>query len=342
MEMWDEPEGYVPPRSAEELLERYGTGERYFREADLQRTELRYANLQYANLQSANLNGANLQFVNFQSANLNRAGLQCADFRCADLQRANLQSANLNGANLSGAKLQGTDFQFAHLVNTNLSNTNIESICEQVHRAPYSIAVCMVDWRTVARSLKAPNLHSTLLKLGIPNVFATYMIDCAKSMDSMELFTMLQSVFISYGGPDEDFAEKLRDALKANGVNTFFFPDDAIPGQRLHRVMFKGVNEHDRIVLICSKSSLTRPGVVNEIEQTIQREAREGGKEVLIPIRLDGFVFGNEWAPDRPDLRQNICDRVVANFRGTDTDEDKFQTAVGKLLLALRKDAPTS
>lgn len=34
---------------------------------------------------------------------------------------------------------------------------------------------------------------------------------------------MMQSVFISFGGPDEAFARKLNEALHSNGVRTFFF-----------------------------------------------------------------------------------------------------------------------
>jgi len=42
---------------------------------------------------------------------------------------------------------------------------------------------------------------------------------------------LLQSTFISYGGPDEAFARKLNDALEKRGVITFFFKDDAPPGE---------------------------------------------------------------------------------------------------------------
>jgi len=147
---------------------------------------------------------------------------------------------------------------------------------------------------------------------------------------------MLQSTFISYGGPDTDFARRLNDELSKHGVATFFFPRDATPGKKLHRLMREGVNQHDRVILVCSRASLDRPGVLNEITETLQRESREGGKEYLIPITLDDYVF-SDWKPNDMGLALAIKDRVVADFRGTDTDQDKFHQGVLRLIAALTK-----
>jgi hypothetical protein len=130
---------------------------------------------------------------------------------------------------------------------------------------------------------------------------------------------MLQSIFISYGGPDEDFARKLYEALHSNGVRTFFFPEHAELGEKLHDTMRNGVNEHDRVVLVCSKASLDRPGVLNELEEILAREARDGGASYLIPIRLDDYVF-NGWNPGRavapdPPLAAPFTGRASTRFR---------------------------
>lgn len=147
---------------------------------------------------------------------------------------------------------------------------------------------------------------------------------------------MLQSTFISYGTPDAAFAARLNEALTSRGITTFFFPKDAIPGQRLHRLMREGVNMHDRIILVCSAASLNRPGVLNEITEALQREAREGGRDHLIPITLDDYVFV-AWKPEDPGLAQAIKDRVVADFRGADEHPDTFAAAVSRLIAALEK-----
>jgi len=70
------------------------------------------------------------------------------------------------------------------------------------------------------------------------------------------------------------------------------------------------VNEHDRVILVCSQASLDRPGVLNEITETLQREARDGGAEYLIPITLDDYVFSG-WKPKDPGVAQAIKDLGV-------------------------------
>lgn len=142
------------------------------------------------------------------------------------------------------------------------------------------------------------------------------------------------SCFISYGAPDEDFARKLYTSLTQAGVEAFFFPINATPGRRLHKEMREGVNQYDRIILICSKGSLNRPGFLNELTETLQREARDGGKEYMIPIRLDNYVFTN-WAPEDAQLAQAVRDRVVADFSEALEDDEKYNEALEKLITAL-------
>jgi hypothetical protein len=147
--------------------------------------------------------------------------------------------------------------------------------------------------------------------------------------------TSLQSTYIIYGEPDRTFAEKLSKALEHSGVKTFFFPDHGVPGQPLHQMMRTGVNEHDRVILVCSKSALDRMGVLNEIEETLRREARNGGVSYLIPVRLDNYVFSG-WNPPAM-TAQAVRDRVVADFRDALIDPVKFDSELNRLLAALRK-----
>lgn len=139
------------------------------------------------------------------------------------------------------------------------------------------------------------------------------------------------SVFLSYGTPDEAAAERLASTLEAEGVTVWRFSRDALPGQKLHRMMHDGVASHDRTILLCSKSSLSRSGVLNEIERALEREAREGGSEVIIPISLDGYVFAN-WAPQRPDLAAQIRSRVIARYEEVLSGE-----GLKRLMRALRR-----
>lgn len=144
----------------------------------------------------------------------------------------------------------------------------------------------------------------------------------------------ISSVFISYGGPDETIAARINEALGARGVRTWFFPKDASPGDKLHRVMSDGVNAHDRVLLLCSANSLVRNGVLNELERVLEREAREGGSSILMPVRLDDFVLTN-WAPDREDLAMQVRSRVIADFSKLDESAERFDIEIGKIIHAL-------
>jgi uncharacterized protein YjbI with pentapeptide repeats len=302
------------------------------RYADLHGADMRGAHLSCANLTGANLSGADLagtelDGVRLTDANLSRADLSRANLRGADLTRANLTRANLNGVEFADAKLSE-----ARLNATILSDVDLTPIL----RAPINFeGRNEVDWRTVIRSVKEPQLKDFMRRSGMPDVFVEYMVACARSLDPQIVFSLMQSTFISYGGPDEAFARKLNEALKRGGVTTFFFKDDAPPGERLHRVMHKGVNEHNRTILICSEASLQRPGLLNELEETLEREALDGGQTYLIPVRVDDYVLDG-WAPGRGDLARRVRGRVIADFRRHE-DRAEFDSEVAKLIAVLKK-----
>lgn len=143
-------------------------------------------------------------------------------------------------------------------------------------------------------------------------------------------------MFLSYGGPDELVARRFYEELTGHGISCFFFPVSAVPGVRLHRTMSQGIEEYDRVVLLCSQNSLHRPGLLNELEQVLIREAREGGTERLIPIALDEAVF-TEWAPDRRDLASQVRSRVVADFRKAIESPTEWANQMGRLLQSLTR-----
>lgn len=118
----------------------------------------------------------------------------------------------------------------------------------------------------------------------------------------------LNSVFICFGQPDASFARALERGLTGRGVATRFFEKHARPGEALHRFMWKGIADQDRVIVICSKEGLERPGVQNEIEQAFTKEAELGGRELLIPVALDDWLF-DESATD--ELRKRLRSRVA-------------------------------
>lgn len=152
-------------------------------------------------------------------------------------------------------------------------------------------------------------------------------------IDVVDESKMHKTLFISYGGPDEDVVKQINSNIKSKGVTTWFFPDDAQPGHKIHRVMHNGVNSHDQVLLVCSKNSLTRPGVLNEIERVLEREAKEGGSEILIPVTIDDYVY-SDWAPERSDIASQVRSRVITKI---ETDGKEFDQSIDKIVKALKK-----
>lgn len=143
-----------------------------------------------------------------------------------------------------------------------------------------------------------------------PEVIIRKFDEVGMSVDIVSEEELHQTVFISYGGPDQPFVNRINQFLVSHGVKTWYFPVNKLPGQKLHRMMSEGVKTHDRVLVVCSKNSLSRNGVLNEIERVLEREAREGGSEILIPLTIDDHLFSEAFRPAHLDADQ-IKSRVA-------------------------------
>jgi hypothetical protein len=247
--------------------------------------------------------------------------------RWAYLGAATLKETDLTGANLASAILGMT-----YLV-----DLDVTPLCDAPflsHKSPSHI-----DARTVMKSYKHPRLESFMVDCGLPQVFAEHMIEGAKALGDDVLHELMQSTFISFGGPDEAFARRLNEALRAHGVATFFFPETARVGERIGDEVFNALQRHNRVILVCSRASLDRPGVLNEVQETFDREAEAGGANYLIPVMLDDYVL-TDWREVQPDLARKVGRRVAADFSGTESNPAKFDAVLSRLLAALKKKRP--
>ena len=355
-----------PAKTASEILSDYEEGKRDFKEinadgVDLSGRFLRDATFLGASLRGSNFEKAILTHVQFKAADLTdshlagaainasdligarfeRANMVRADLTGAALNRANSTSVDMRKVNLGNARLDNALLDSARLEGANLSSTSLSDIdaspfCNNniKHTSPSNI-----DPRTVIKSYQTPGFKNFMLDCGVPEIFAMYMIDCAQAMNEPLLRAIMQSTFISYGGPDEAFAQKLYDALKAHGVTTFFFPKSATWGERIDNEVFNRLQEHDRVILVCSRNSLDRPGVLNEIQETFDREARDGGATYLLPVTLDDYVFKG-WRVSHPVLAERVGRRVVGDFRKGKRSQAEFDEALSRLLDALKRKRP--
>jgi hypothetical protein len=340
-------EVYIPPPiTPEQILGQYRYGDRDFSriKADyinLEGADLTGATFMHASLREANFKGARLANVQFKAANLEDACLMGADLTDATLNYSNCDGADMRDANLESSSLESTVLAHARLSRANLSATNLSNI----NAAPFCnkrikhTGVSNIDPRTVFRTYQSPGFKAFMLDCGIPEIFAEYMIDCARAINESVWRTMIQTTFISYGGPDEAFAQKLYDALKSHGVVTFFFPKSATMGERIDKEIFGRLQEHDRVILVCSRNSLDRPGVLHEIQETFDRETRDGGATYLLPVTLDDYVFTG-WRATNPVLAERVGRRVVGDFRKAARSRAHFDESLGRLLDALKTKRP--
>jgi uncharacterized protein YjbI with pentapeptide repeats len=98
--------------TAEELLQRYATGER-----DFSRQALKT---------KAKLSCAVLQGINLSNVSLNRVDLRGTNLEGAILRGTNFAFGDLTGANLTNTDLEGAIFQEAVLVDTVFENSNLK------------------------------------------------------------------------------------------------------------------------------------------------------------------------------------------------------------------------
>jgi len=146
-------------------------------------------------------------------------------------------------------------------------------------------------------------------------------------------------VFISYGGPDRAVAERFNRVLLDAGVDTFYYPEQSVPGRVIDDEMRTGVSGFDRVLLITSRTSPTRPGWVFELRRALEREQATGqGTTVLVVASIDDAFENQAWPADIEPLRQRLLGRTYARFGKQLDNEDDFLRAVGRLLEGLRRD----
>ncbi len=304
--------------------------------SDMSRTFFRECVFHSSAIERVAFIGATFISPEFNTCLLVDVGFLDATIEGGRFEATRAESIDFENAKLHAIQLTRSQFVSPRLSSTSISNLNLWPLIESDPRVG---SVSSIDYLSVLQTLgrdsrfEAAGLAKAIrfLRLcGLPDLSNAALPDLLKSLYSDEVRKTMKSTFISYGGPDENFAARLNADLLRSGVKTFYFPMDAVFGEKLHLTM-KRVNEYERIILVCSKDSLDRPGLQYELEKVLEREAREGGTSCIIPITLDGFLF-EDWQPTRPSLKEELLARVVADFR----DFGKYETQFGRLLAALQ------
>ncbi len=335
-------------------------------EADLSSSDLSRTNLYKTNLHSANLSkadlvqaysfGSDFSAVNLTNANLVAAGLINANLSKANLLKAKLSAANLLLSNLSEAVLSKADLTSAYLSETDLTAVKFTKvICNSTTFANCNLSDCQGLESVIHQGPSSVGIDTLMRSIGaIPEAFLRgagvpdTIIDFFSSLAEGSLY---YTCFISYGSSDAEFADRLYQDLAKKKVRCWKYDKSAVIGRGTWANIDRGISSYDKVIVICSKDSLNRTGVLNELERALQKEdslhqenarrakeAKDKGEkpklldeDVLCPVRLDNYVF-DEWQHSR---KADVIKRHIGDFQEWKTNKKKYNLELKKLLQAL-------
>ena len=263
--------------------------------ADLSNTDLSDADLSIANLAYANLSGAKLTYTNLAGANLILANLNDANLTGAQMNSANLIAASLTATNLTGAKLSHAILNSTYLASITLTDAALGGTsfgnCPDLHGAK---GLGQID------HLGPSYLDTITLRACVNDLPNEFLLGVGYTHEEIKTLRRMYprgfkyfSCFLSHAAKDGEFVDRLRESLLAKDVLCYHYQYDTPGGQPLEFEIDKAIKSHDKLVLVCSKSSLLRENVVKEIIAAIEQEQRFGEKK-LFPIRLDDYLFDDE------------------------------------------------
>lgn len=263
-------------------------------------------------LRKINFDNANLSNAELILADLSEADLKYADLREANLQRTVLKDANLTDANLERALLGETRF-----TNTDLTRTMGLLSCR--HARP-----SLVDPATIHRSSGLPEdfllacglspLDIRIAEISTPGLAAAQVRDVAENIRQLvDQPARRTSCFISYSSEDEEFATRLYDDLRSNGVLCWFAPHDIRGGKKIYEEVRDAIRRSDRVLLVLSEHSMKSGWVKTELANAAQREILEK-RQVLFPIGLVSFEAIRKWESFDADAGRDYAKQVREYF----------------------------
>jgi len=196
-----------------------------------------------------------------------------------------------------------------------------------------------IDFSTINKSVKI-NDKSLKTLFGILNS------DIKNYIFGLTNEVKLQSVFISYSFKDKDFANKINNSLKSNGVITFLWENDAPGGKRLKNIMKENVNRFDRVLFIASEHSLRSEACQFELSEGRKKQEKLW-RDIYFPIHIDNYLFEVEKEDIRPiEMQDEYWENIqeLKHLNSVDfsvlienPDENKYDSMIYNLVRDLKK-----
>jgi hypothetical protein len=297
-----------------------------------------------ADLSGADLSGADMRKVDMKMADLSWTNLTGADLSEADLYKAFLVGAVLTEANLNGANLSAAMANYANLTRADFSNADLRGITlfetsfgDTNLRDAKGLESCWhygpstLDFRTLTKSGPLPLFF--LRGCGLPESLIAFLPSLLNQ--SIEFY----SCFISYSHANKSFAHRLHGTLQGRGIRCWLDEHQLLPGDDIYDQVDRGIRLWDKVLLCCSKESLTSWWVDDEIGKAFEKERRlvkeRDGKRTLalIPLVLDDHLLSGKWESG---MATQVKRRLAADFTGWEHDNAKFDAQVERVISALK------
>jgi len=263
--------------------------------------------------------------------------------RNAKLEYADLRGAVIVGATMTGVSLRGSKMGDS-LIDADLSQ--VDGLGEVEHTGPSRLSHRAI--RSLGHPLPIDFLRGCGLsdfdiasaKLFNPALRNEQITDLVYELHAIRTDSPIQfySVFISYSHSDKDFAQRLYMALQQRGIRCWYDEHSMEVGEDISEAIDAGINVSDKVLLCCSRNSLTQSwwvdSEINRIFAKERKNMRTSGKKALalIPLDLDGYMFSEEWQSAK---REDVHTRLAANFVNWHSDRETFERGVERVINAL-------
>ena len=305
--------------------------------ADLRGMSLFYSDLSNANLEGALLDRALLDMATFEGANLRGASLLGAEASMTNFDRADLRQTLLVGIHFWLASFKEANLEGAEIAESSFLECDGLSSAQGLESVK-RLASCGFDRSTLENSITGLP-ESFLLRAG----YVSAEIQAMRKLYSTKAGFL--SCFVSHAEADLDFAEKLIADLRRHNVRCWHYKSNMQGGEKWRSQIGNAVREHDKLLLICSRRSVYRENVVDEILDAIEQE-RATGVQKLYPIKLDDHVLSSGFLSEAREKvvtkqwRDNWVPAVkemhMPDFSTWKTDEIAYHAAFLSLLDSLR------